>query len=278
MKPYIVRGILDENQQRINTYDPQRIRQVVSAQTAGALSDLFCSVVDRGTGVEAQVPGLRIAGKTGTAQQLVDGKYSKQAYTASFIGYFPADSAEMVLLVMLDKPKTDIYGGKTAAPIFRSIVRRILSTPSVHEDYPALSRMQAQTASADSCVVPDLRGMSLATAQEIIRKKSLRSTADASQGIIQTQSPGPGTVLSTGSEVHLVTRSSAPQSVPAPQSAPTSVRTMGGMPDVRGLSVRRAVTILHANNIVVRIQGSGRIREQRILQENGKQLCVLVAQ
>lgn len=278
MKPYIVRGVLDENQQRIAEYGPQRIRRVVSTQTATTLSDLFCSVVDRGTGMEARVPGLRIAGKTGTAQQLVEGKYSKQAYTASFIGYFPADSAELVVLVMLDKPKTDIYGGRTAAPIFRSIVQRILSTPSVHEDFPALSRVQLPSPVADSVTVPDVRGMEVKDAEELLRKRFLRSVCDATSGVVQQQSPAPGTRTAPGFGVTMRTSSVAPAApVPARAPSPTTDAMAAQSMDVRGLSIRRAVTILHARNIRVRIIGSGRVREQRWVQEQGGKTCILVA-
>jgi cell division protein FtsI (penicillin-binding protein 3) len=313
MKPYIVRGILDDNQQRVAEYQPQRIRQVVSAQTSAQLSDLFCSVVDRGTGVEARVPGLRIAGKTGTAQQLVEGKYSKQAYTASFIGYFPADSAELVVLVMLDKPKTDIYGGRTAAPIFRSIVQRILSTPSVHEDYPALSRVQIPSGAVDSSIIPDVRGMVVHDAKELLRSKFLRANAESESGVVQQQWPAPGTRVAPGSAVSIrcataPAATSLQQGTTSAQQGTTSTQTAtapsGGqstrqnagaltsqqpmphssqtpqtvdIPDVRGLSVRRAVTILHARNVAVRIMGSGRVREQRMIKENGKKVCVLVA-
>ena len=272
MKPYIVRGILDNNQQRVSEFEPQRIRQVITTNTAAQLSDLFCSVVDRGTGIEARVPGLRIAGKTGTAQQLVDGKYGKQDYTASFIGYFPADSAELVLLVMLDKPKTDIYGGRTAAPIFRSIVQRILSTPSVHEDFPALSRVQLQLPMADSITVPDVRGMVVNDATVLLRSKVLRVIAESENGVVQQQWPAPGTRVTTSSAITL--RTSAVPSAASPRSTASSAI---GAPDVRGLSVRRAVTLLHSKNISVRIQGSGVIREQRWVQENGKRICLLVA-
>jgi membrane peptidoglycan carboxypeptidase len=286
---------------------------VVSAQTSAQLSDLFCSVVDRGTGVEARVPGLRIAGKTGTAQQLVEGKYSKQAYTASFIGYFPADSAELVVLVMLDKPKTDIYGGRTAAPIFRSIVQRILSTPSVHEDFPALSRVQIPSGAVDSSIIPDVRGMVVNDAKELLRSKFLRVNAESESGVVQQQWPAPGTRVAPGSAVSIrcataPAATSLQQGTTSAQQGTTSTQTAaapsGGqstqqnagaltsqqpmprssqtpqtdyIPDVRGLSVRRAVTILHARNVAVRIMGSGRVREQRMIKENGKKVCVLVA-
>lgn len=88
MRPYVIKSIIDNDGGTIMYNKPQRIRSVISNKTSMIVKDMLCGVVDRGTGQEAKIDGIRIAGKTGTAQQLIDGKYSKQAYTASFAGFF----------------------------------------------------------------------------------------------------------------------------------------------------------------------------------------------
>ncbi len=271
MKPMMVKRILDENNAPVSETAPMKIRQVISTQTAQTLSNMFVSVVERGTGTEARINGLRIAGKTGTAQQLVNGKYSKEAYTASFIGYFPADSAEMVILVMLDRPKTDIYGGKTAAPIFRNIVQRILATPSVNESFPALSRLGKSTVVHDSINVPDLRGMECNDARRVLHEKGLRLNREDEHGIIVQQTPVNGTPVPPGTsiDVRLNSDHNPDQNIPnspAPSNAP----------DVRGLSLRRAVAVLQANNIQVRIKGSGRVQSQVWTTEHKQRVCTLI--
>ncbi len=270
MKPYIVRGILDQHNARVKEFRPQKIRQVISKESARTLSNLFCSVVERGTGMEARIQGLRIAGKTGTAQQLVEGKYNKEAYTASFIGYYPADSAEMVVLVMLDRPKTDIYGGRTAAPIFRNIVQRILSTPSVNENFPALARLAKSQVPSDSVSVPDLRGMQWTQAEQLIHEKGLRLDRGNEEGVIARQQPVAGSRVIRGTTL------SIEYSTETGPIASDSTRTLlDKQLDVRGLSLRRAVAILHANNIIVRVQGSGRVRSQEWSTQKKQRYCTL---
>ncbi len=108
------------------TFQTRVVRRVVSEQTAAALSAILKSVVEKGTGVMAKVPGYSVAGKTGTAQK-IDPKtrrYSTSNYTSSFCGFVPAEDPQLVCLVILDNPKKDYWGGSTAAPIFSRIVSR----------------------------------------------------------------------------------------------------------------------------------------------------------
>jgi len=80
-------------------------------------------VITEGTGDQAAVPGYTVAGKTGTAQvALSDGRgYAKGSYIASFIGYLPAEDAQVLISVKLDEPRNAIYGGTVAAPVFSSL-------------------------------------------------------------------------------------------------------------------------------------------------------------
>jgi len=72
------------------------------------------------------VPGYRLAGKTGTSNKVVDGKIAQDKYISSFVGFAPANDPQVVLLVMIDEPKGDYYGGVIAAPVFSSIMRDML--------------------------------------------------------------------------------------------------------------------------------------------------------
>lgn len=123
MKPYVIKSIRNHKGEIIYEGKPQKIRNVVSEKTADILKSLLVGVVENGTGKYAQIPGLKIAGKTGTSQQFVEGAYSKSDYTASFVGFFPAESPKIALLVLLDKPTGNYYGGATAAPIFKNIIK-----------------------------------------------------------------------------------------------------------------------------------------------------------
>jgi cell division protein FtsI (penicillin-binding protein 3) len=95
---------------------------VVSQQTADQLLTMLESVVDDGTGVLAAIEGYRIAGKTGTAQEMATG-----GITASFVGFAPADDPQVVVAVILHNPQTSIYGGDVAAPVFADVTAYALT-------------------------------------------------------------------------------------------------------------------------------------------------------
>jgi cell division protein FtsI (penicillin-binding protein 3) len=99
---------------------PKR-RRVVTPAVAAQLMTMLGSVVDKGTGTEAEIPHYSVAGKTGTAQKPDRyGGYSSSKYVASFVGIVPASDPRLVILVILDEPST-IWGGSVAAPAFKEI-------------------------------------------------------------------------------------------------------------------------------------------------------------
>jgi cell division protein FtsI/penicillin-binding protein 2 len=92
-------------------------------------------VVVEGTGTEAAIPGYTVAGKTGTAQKAEYGRYVRK-YVASFVGLVPAEKPRLAILVMVDEPRGNIYGGVVAAPAFRDIARFDLQYLEVPPDAP----------------------------------------------------------------------------------------------------------------------------------------------
>ena len=97
--------------------------RIISTSTAASVRDMLRGVLaDGGTASGAAIPGFDLAGKTGTANVVVDGKYSSSEYIASFIGMVPASAPKLVVAVMVDEPQGSIYGGSVAAPAFQKIV------------------------------------------------------------------------------------------------------------------------------------------------------------
>ncbi len=121
----IVRSTVDER--GVETPFPLKEQPltVVSKTTADIMTSMLVDVVDEGTGRAAQVKGYSVAGKTGTARKPNEGArgYREGAYVASFAGYFPAESPRLSIIVVLDEPKTSIYGGVVAAPLFAEVAR-----------------------------------------------------------------------------------------------------------------------------------------------------------
>ena len=113
---------------------PER-RRVVSAPIARELLGMLQGVVTGGTGGEAAVPGYSVAGKTGTAAKPdPSGGYSDTKYVASFVGIVPASAPRLVILVSIDEPQGQIFGGLVAAPAFRDIARFALQYLDVAPD------------------------------------------------------------------------------------------------------------------------------------------------
>jgi len=112
-----------------------RATQVVSKPTADRMMSMFRDVVLEGTGTEAAIPGYTVAGKTGTAEKAENGRYVKK-YVASFVGLVPAKKPRLAILVMVDEPRGNIYGGVVAAPAFRDISRLALQYLEVPPDAP----------------------------------------------------------------------------------------------------------------------------------------------
>lgn len=112
-------------------------RRIVSEETAKLLTRMMTDVVSEGTGTEARVPGYTVAGKTGTAAKPEPtGGYSDTRYVASFVGFAPARSPRVVILVAVDEPHGDIYGGTVAAPAFSQIAQFALQYLEVPPDAP----------------------------------------------------------------------------------------------------------------------------------------------
>ena len=119
------------------TVGTKRGRHVVSHAVSEQMMSMLRGVVLEGTGTEAAIPGYTVAGKTGTAAKIdPDGTYSTSRYVASFVGMVPATKPKLVIMVMVDEPHGDIYGGVVAAPAFREIARFNLQHLEIPQDAP----------------------------------------------------------------------------------------------------------------------------------------------
>lgn len=133
MPPRLVESVAGEEPK------PVEGSRIVSEETAAAVTRMLRGVVSAGSGVEAAVPGYRVAGKTGTAAKPdpIEGGYSDTRYVASFAGFAPADNPRFVVLVTVDEPSGTIWGGTAAAPAFREIATFALQYLRVPPDVPA---------------------------------------------------------------------------------------------------------------------------------------------
>ena len=102
--------------------EARKTRRVIRPGTARLLTSMLAAAVKEGTGVNAQIPGYQVAGKTGTSRKLDEYGHYVQRYHASFAGFLPAADPRVVIAVSIDEPRT-VYGGLAAAPLFQEIAR-----------------------------------------------------------------------------------------------------------------------------------------------------------
>ncbi|HQP10784.1 MAG TPA: penicillin-binding transpeptidase domain-containing protein, partial [Candidatus Omnitrophota bacterium] len=111
MKPFVVKYVEDNNNQIIKAFEPQEVDRVIDATTARRVTEILKGVVENGTAKKAQIKGVKVAGKTGTARKVIDGRYVMGKYYASFMGFAPADNPRLAAIVILDQPHPSYFGG-----------------------------------------------------------------------------------------------------------------------------------------------------------------------
>ncbi|MEK7269113.1 MAG: penicillin-binding protein 2 [Nitrospirota bacterium] len=146
MKPYVVSEIRDGGGQVVFQAVPQVRRRPISPETAQALTGILESAVLRGTGSRSAIPSYRVAGKTGTAQKVdpETGVYSPTLFVGSFAGYVPADDPRLAILVVIDEPQAESWGGVVAAPVFRRVAEQALPYLGVMSQQPVKLALAVQ--------------------------------------------------------------------------------------------------------------------------------------
>lgn len=129
MKPQLVRRIFDNAGNTLVSFAPQARHKVVSAEAAREMAELLTEVVQgAGTSGKASVKGFLVAGKSGTTQKIIEGRYSQTQHVSSFSGFFPADNPRAVITIVIDNPKLvgTGFGGRVCAPIFHNIAEQLV--------------------------------------------------------------------------------------------------------------------------------------------------------
>lgn len=225
MKPYIISQIQSAAGKIESVYKPEVIRKVSNPDVMNTLKDMLVQVVENGTGTEAAIKGWSVAGKTGTAHKYVNGSYSKSLFISNFAGFFPADDPQIVGVFILDEPQYGLHwGGTSAAPLFKRVMERIINMDdsiryrnldknqnqpgiilagAIIENHNSAPNLSTSSAADDSYTdgyarVPELRGMSIRKAKNVLVKSGLRAMFSGSGRVIW-QSPKPGTICLPGS-------------------------------------------------------------------------------
>lgn len=126
MRPHILREIRRPDGAPEKIFGPRVVRRVISERTAGLVSQMLHGVVTGGTGKTGRVDGYRTAGKTGSAQKVVDGRYAPDKFIASFVGFLPITDPRVIILVAVDEPQGIHWGARVAAPVFKEVGRKAM--------------------------------------------------------------------------------------------------------------------------------------------------------
>jgi len=216
MKPYLVREIRDPEGKTVFRGEPQELRRVLSPKTSAQMREILGKVVEEdGTGIQARIKGFLVGGKTGTAQKVEpgSGRYSATKRTASFIGFLPLNDPKLLILVVIDEPRGQVYGGVVAAPAFNQIAVKTayyLGIQPTETAALAAARPPGPSApgratpvstahTAGAMVMPDLSGLSMGRVVDIMGGYSVKLSLNGS-GVARAQAPAPGVVLVPGTE------------------------------------------------------------------------------
>lgn len=241
MRPYIVKEITDAEGNVIERNEPEVVAKPLKEETSALMRELLWAVVERGGGKNARIEGIKVAGKTGTAQIYRDGVISRDAHIGSFIGFAPADSPRVAVLVVVhESALRPDYGSVTAAPYARQILADTLSYLGI---YPEGS---AGTASAEMVGVPDATGLSAGEAVKLLREVGLDALIDGAGQRVVGQLPSAGAAMVRGSQVLLYL-----------EQEQTQEETDVEVPDVSGMSIVEASRLLASCALGMRIEGSG---------------------
>ncbi len=217
VKPYLVEQIISVNNKIDKNVEIRFKRKISNQKIMNEVKKMLRQVVSDGTGVEADIAGWEIAGKTGTAQKYIDGKYSDNEFISNFVGFFPLNEPQILGAIILDEPDAPMHwGGQGAAVAFKRIINRIINMddkirpPEKKQDALATSQFKlpldtellknhlpislSTKASVRTIKVPNLKGKSLKKAMEIINQTGLKIKIEGS-GKVVSQMPKPGTTL-----------------------------------------------------------------------------------
>ncbi|MBQ3552101.1 MAG: PASTA domain-containing protein [Clostridia bacterium] len=237
-KPYIVDEIIADDGTVLVDNEATMVRRVISDEASANVREILTSVVDNGSGRNAQIAGYKVGGKTGTAQKYDENGVAEGKLIASFVGFAPADDPKYVVLILVDEPQVgSIFGSTVAAPFVREVMEETLR----HFDY--LPSWMEETVT-----VPNVVGMTTAEAEAKLLEFGLEAVFQ-DEDVVTRQVPAAGDVVNTGTQVLLYTASTVYISDGDGETVTVVV------PDLSGLTRLQAYDMLRAMGLILEVQG-----------------------
>jgi stage V sporulation protein D (sporulation-specific penicillin-binding protein) len=201
-QPYVAKSWTNpDTGEIVASNEPKLIRQVVSEEASKQVREALESVVANGTGGNAFIDGYRVGGKTGTAQKVINGRYSTSEHIVSFIGFAPADDPQIVVYTAVDNPQGIQFGGVVAAPIVKNILTDALEYMKVPPREKQMTK-KYKYGEIPIVTVPDLIGK---TAQDIYEDMNMNfNLARSGSGkVVINQSPKAGARVEKGATIRI---------------------------------------------------------------------------
>ena len=248
MKPRIVKELVDEEGKIQQSFETVIRRKVISESTSKSMLEMLEHVVSEGTGTKAYIPGFRVGGKTGTAQKIIDGRYAPGKYIASFAAIAPVDDPQIAMLVVIDEPIGQYYGGTIAAPVAKDVLEETLNYLEVT---PIFTEEEKENI-VEKVIVPDIRNMKIGEAGKTLTDSGLRYTTEyldlTSESVVMDQFPMPNTEVQKGSIVDLYINIKEGNTVI--------------MPYLIGKDKKEVIDILNDLNLNYELNGEGKAKAQ----------------
>lgn len=215
MRPRVVSEILSPRGKVIRRVRPELQGRPIRPAVAAEVRSMMEDVVLHGSGKNARLPGYRVAGKTGTSQVVVNGRYEPGQYIASFVGYGPLPDPAVLCLVVIDRPQGEHFGGQVAAPVFGRLMARALPYLGIAPDVPEGAGKLPQA-------VPEVRGESSTEALARLRKAGIAARRVGNAGaVVRATQPAAGLPVGAG-PVLVFEGPSPPKAAHRPTAAPVS--------------------------------------------------------
>ncbi|NTW54973.1 MAG: transpeptidase family protein [Chlorobaculum sp.] len=208
MRPFVIKSVTDPEGKKVMENAPLKVAQALKPETARYMArEYFRAVVEKGTGAAADIEGIPVAGKTGTAQKLHNGSYQGWSYyVASFAGFFPYDNPQYAAIIVVDEPKTEYYAAAVAAPLFSRVCGRAVACSLEMQKRLSMKAPEKEALDRVSTVImPDLRGLRQSEAAKLLEWYSLvmEPAADSGGGYVTAQSVAPGAQVGKQTKVRV---------------------------------------------------------------------------
>lgn len=257
MQPHLVKEIKDENDKTILSFKPKVMRTISDERSLDTLKVFLKSVVDYGTATGTKLEHITIAGKTGTSEKAISGKigYEKEKYTSIFAGFFPVKKPQYVMVIIYDEAdykSYSYYASLSAVPTFKNVVKKIVNLPETN----IIANVKEDN--KKFIFAPDVTGLELEKAINILQKKKINFlvVGENQEGKIMDQYPKPNTSFDKNEKIIL--------NLDNKQNAEQLNVDDYVMPNLMGLTLRKAIAISNRSSVKLVIRGNGIISVQSI--------------